>query len=231
MGAGTLYWLGEVALAARITIGIAAGAAFVGLILGVLGAAVKVGEQRTLAWFVESVNAVLRGVPEILTVLFTYYGLQIAINKWAPLIGLAPFDLNPFAAGIAALGLTFGAYATPTIEGALRAVDRGQTDAALALGLRQRQAFRLVILPQAWRLALPGLGNLWLVVLKATALVSVISLDEVIHTTNMAVSVTKEPFFFFLFACVIYLVLTKVSMFGYTALEARASRGWRDHGI
>jgi His/Glu/Gln/Arg/opine family amino acid ABC transporter permease subunit len=231
MNAGTLYWLGETAAAARVTIGIAVGAAALALLLGLVGAAAKIGAPAPMRWAVEFFATVLRGVPELLTILVTYYGTQIAINELAPVLGFASFDVDPFAAAIAALGLSTAAYATQTLEGAIRAVDRGQLDAARSLGLRRWTVFLLVTLPQAWRFALPGLGNLWLSLIKQTALVSVLSLNEIIFTARQAVEVTKEPFLFFAGACVVYLVLTKVSMTGYDAIYARTFRGLRRDGV
>lgn len=125
------------------------------------------------------------------------------------------------------MGLAFGAYAAEVFRGALEAVHQGQVEAARAYGMSRWLAFRRIVLPQVWRFALPGLGNIFLVLLKDTSLVSVIGLEEIMRKTAIAVSFTKQPFTFYLAAAVIYLLMTIVSMIGLQLLERRASRGIR----
>ena len=135
------------------------------------------------------------------------------------------FEPSPFIAGVVALSLTFGAYATEVLRGAFLAVPRQQTEAAYAIGLNRRQTFRHVLLPQVWRTALPGLGNLFLVLLKDTSLVSVVGLDELMRKSAIAVSYTREPFTFYFAAALIYLAMTACSMAGHTGTgTARGAR-------
>jgi polar amino acid transport system permease protein len=136
------------------------------------------------------------------------------------------FEISGFAAGLVALGVVFGAFSSEVFLGAIRAVPKGQVEAGRSLGLSSTQAFALITLPQLWRLALPGLGNLWLVLIKDTSLVSVIALNDLLRQTQVAVGVTKEPFFFYLIACLIYLVFTLISSAGINRLDARANRGF-----
>ena len=125
-----------------------------------------------------------------------------------------------------ALGLCFGAYATEVFRGALLAIPRGHREAGLALGLsRPRILFRLV-LPQMWRIAIPGLGNLFMILMKDTALVSVVGLDEVMRSAQVAVTSSKQPFTFFMVAAFIYLGLTVLSMLILHFFEKRANRGF-----
>ena len=124
-----------------------------------------------------------------------------------------------------ALSLTFGAYATEVLRGAFLAVPPQQGEAAQALGLSRLRALRHVLLPQVWRSALPGLGNLFLVLLKDTSLVSVVGLDELMRKSAIAVSYTREPFTFYFAAALIYLAMTALSMAGMQVLERRAARG------
>jgi polar amino acid transport system permease protein len=125
------------------------------------------------------------------------------------------------------LGLVFAAYASEVFLGALRAISRGQYEAGYALGFRPFKVLRLIILPQLIRLALPGLANLWLVLLKDTSLVSVIALNDILRETAVAVRATKEPFFFYLVACLIYLVLSMISSVGIAGIERWSERGMR----
>jgi polar amino acid transport system permease protein len=139
-------------------------------------------------------------------------------------------DVSPFVAGFIALGLAFGAYATEVFRGAFLAIPPGQAEAARAAGMSRWLTLRRITLPQVWRFgrfALPGLGNLFLVLLKDTSLISVIGLDELMRKASIATSFTKEPFTFYLAAAVIYLMMTIVSMIGIHFLERRANRGVR----
>src|SRR5690606_23077941 len=116
-------------------------------------------------------------------------------------------------------------YATEVFRGAFQAIPKGELEAARALGMTRFTTFRRISLPQVWRLALPGLGNIFLVILKETALVSVIGLEELMRKTEFAVGFTKKPFTFFLFAAFIYLGLTIVTMLILQVLERRSARG------
>ncbi|RMS44635.1 hypothetical protein ALP65_02618, partial [Pseudomonas aeruginosa] len=130
------------------------------------------------------------------------------------------------AAGTLALGLCFGAYATEVFRGALLSIPRGHREAGQALGLSPGRIFWRIVLPQIWRVALPGLGNLYLILLKDTALVSLITLDEIMRKAQVASNATKEPFTFYMTAAAIYLSLTVVIMVALHFLERRAGRGF-----
>jgi His/Glu/Gln/Arg/opine family amino acid ABC transporter permease subunit len=228
-GAVSLYWFAEIALATRVTLGVAVCSFLLGLILGLLGAGALLGRSKTLRLFAWSIGTTIRGVPELLTVMTVYYGGQIAMNNLASLLRSPTFDVDPFFAGVLALGIVFGAYAMDVFAGALIAVGKGQRDAAKSLGLTSFQSLRLITFPQSLRIALPGLSNLWLVLIKETALVSAISLNEIMRASDMAVSVTKQPFMYFAFACVLYLILTKISMTLHDELNKRLNRGETYH--
>jgi polar amino acid transport system permease protein len=101
-------------------------------------------------------------------------------------------------------------------------------EAAQAFALPSFQIYRRVILPQAWRIALPGLGNMTLALMKNTALVSIIGLDELMRKTSMATAVTHQPFTFYFTASLIYLALTILTSIAMHFLERRASRGVRE---
>lgn len=226
-------WGDELLSGAWTTICLAVTAAAVGLAIG-LGVAWAKNAQgwgpRALG---EAYTTVFRGLPELLTLFLVYYGAPraaaavLALGEQA--FGLEASGATPsvsaFWAGVAALALVFGAFASETFSGALRAVPEGQTEAALALGLTRGQTLRLVILPQMWRLALPGLSANWMTLLKDTALVSVIALPDIMRQSYLAALSTKQPFFFYLVACLIYLALAGLSALVFARLEARASRG------
>jgi polar amino acid transport system permease protein len=130
--------------------------------------------------------------------------------------------VGAFAAGVTALSIAFGAYATEVFRAAIQALPKGQWESAYALGLPRLTTFYRIILPQVWRLALPGLGNLFQVLLKDTALVSVVGLNDIMRQAYVATGSTKEPFTFYMAAALIYLGLTAISTLITTYLE-RAS--------
>lgn len=142
-------------------------------------------------------------------------------------IGVPGLELSAFAAGTIALGLCFGAYATEVFRGAILAIPKGHREAGLALGLSNGRILWRLILPQMWRIALPGLGNLFMILMKDTALVSVIGLEEIMRRSQIAVTASKEPFTFYLVAAFIYLGLTVLAMIGMHWLEKRAGRGFK----
>ena len=224
---GVLHGFGvQLAAGTLVTAGLALASLAGGLLLGIAGAAARMSRRRPLRAAALGYTTAVRGVPELLVVLIVYFGASAAIGRVAALFGVTGFyELNPFLAGVSALSLTFGAYATEVLRGAFLAVPPGQVEAARALGLTRVQAFRHVLLPQVWRTALPGLGNLFLVLLKDTSLVSVVGLDELMRKSAIAVSYTREPFTFYLAAALIYLAMTAFSMAGIQALERRAGRG------
>ena len=135
-------------------------------------------------------------------------------------------ERDGFAAGVIALGLCFGAYATEVFRGAILAIPKGHREAGVALGLSKFRIFTRLIMPQMWRIALPGLGNLFMILMKDTALVSVIGLEEIMRHAQIGVTVTKQPFTFFMVAAFMYLGLTVLAMTGMHFLEKRAARGF-----
>lgn len=222
-----LHGFGDQLLAgALVTVELALSSLIVGLVLGLLGASAKLSSIKALQVIANFYTTVIRGVPELLTVLIIYFGATSVLMGIASLFGYDEYiEVGAFAAGVTALGLTFGAYATEVFRGALQSIPKGQHEAATVLGMGSMHKFRRIILPQVWRIALPGLGNLFLVLLKDTALVSVVGLDDIMRKANIAVSNTKEPFLFYLVAAFMYLLLTIVSMLLVTYLEKRANRG------
>lgn len=197
-----------------------------GLGFGLVGAAMKMSRFWPLRLLAGLYTAVLRGVPELVVILFVYFGGVLAVNAVARAVGYDSYiDVSAFAAGVTALSLTFGAYATEIFRGAVQAVPRGQLEAARACGMSPATIGMRILLPQVWRFALPGLGNIFLIILKETALVSIIGLDELMRKTELAVGYTKKPFTFFLTAAFIYLALTLVVMAVQRQLETHANRG------
>lgn len=200
----------------------------VAIVMGLLGSWAKLSRSPLARGLATVYTTVVRGVPELLLLLIVYYGTPTAIQSFASYLGEdIRVDFNPFIAGVSTIGVIYGAFATEVFRGAFLALDRGQLEAARAVGMSRALAFRRVVLPQVWRFALPGLGNLWLVLIKATALISVIQLTELLRWSDIAARNTREPFTFFFVAACLYLLITLVSQLVLQRAEAWANRGIR----
>lgn len=196
------------------------------IVLGLVGATAKLTHSATIRWLAGTYTTVVRGVPELVMILLVYYGVPTLVQDIAAGFGFdITVDFNSFVAGVATIGFIYGAFTTEVFRGAYLAVPRGQIEAAYACGMSRRQTAWRVTLPQMWRYALPGLGNVWMVLLKATALISVIELHELMRASQVAAQATREPFTFYFIAALMYLALTIVSMQVQQRLEARANRG------
>ncbi|CAN5653045.1 ABC transporter permease [soil metagenome] len=191
--------------------------------LGLVAAIGKLAPVRLLGRIIDAYTTIIRGIPELLIILILYFGGTLALSALLD----RHVEVNAFAAGVFALTVVFGAYASEVFRGAILAVPRGQIEAACALGLSRIQVWRLVVLPQMWRFALPGLGNLWLVLLKETALISVVGLDDLMRKAGLAAGFTHEPLMFYGVAAALYLLFTSVSLLALNILERRARRGIR----
>ncbi|PJG57524.1 arginine ABC transporter permease ArtQ [Aeromonas cavernicola] len=205
--------------AAWMTLGLALASLVGGMVLALLLSAAELSQRRILAWPVVLLTTLIRGLPELLVVLFIYFGSTQLLF----LITGEYVEFSPFACGVLALSLLFASYATQTLRAALNAVPLGQRQAALALGLGRHQIFLRIVLPQAWRHALPGLGNQWLVLLKDTALVSLIGVNEMMRQAQMASASTYQPFTWYAAAALIYLAISVLSEYG-LSLAARYTR-------
>lgn len=190
-----------------ITLELALSSLILGLILGIIACACEMSSNKILRWTVGHLTLLIRGLPELLVIFFIYFGLTLLLKK---LYGHF-IDVNGFIAGISALAIIFGAYASQTFRGAFNAIPSTQKEAAIAMGFSTYQTYKRILLPQAWRHALPGLGNLWLTLLKDTALVSLIGLSDLLYQTQMAVAATQKPFSFYMTATLMYLILTSIS--------------------
>jgi polar amino acid transport system permease protein len=223
-----IQWGHELALGAAMTVGIAFTTLPFGLALGLGAALAKDSQSAWLRGAGEAYTTVFRGLPELLTLLLIYYGSQILTQHLADTTGLPlAVNVSPFTAGVIGLSLVFGAYSSEVLLAALRGVERGQIEAARSFGMSPGLVFRRVTAPQMIRIALPGLGNNWLVLLKDTSLVSVIALNDLLRMTSVAVERTRRPFEFYAAACALYLLMTAVSTIIIARAEKTAGRGWR----
>ncbi|MCK0172067.1 ABC transporter permease subunit [Aliiroseovarius sp. S1123] len=224
---GDAGWGDEILRGLAITVQLAIVTLPVGLLLGFLATFASMSKFLPLRSLGFGYTTIMRGLPEILTLFVVYNGVGLLMNAvlrwWAP--DAPPTDFSPFAAGVVALGMVFGAFAGEVLRGAFQSLDNGQVESGRAIGMTDRQIFLRIQLPQLWRFALPGLGNLWINMLKDTALVSVIALDDLMRMTKVAVGVTKQPFTFYLLACLIYWAMCVLSELVLAKMEHRANRG------
>lgn len=192
---------------------------------GLVGAVAKLSKSRMARGLAQTYTTLIRGLPDLVLMLLIFYGGQILLNKVVEARGWDYIDVPPFAAGVLTIGFIFGAYLTETFRGAILAVPRGQVEAAYAFGMTRGQMLRRILLPQMVRHAIPGFANNWLVMIKATALVSIIGLDDMVHRANLAAAATREPFTFYMAAALLYLAVTSISIFVLARLEKRFSLG------
>ncbi|MCU0766713.1 MAG: ABC transporter permease [Gammaproteobacteria bacterium] len=197
------------------------------LVAGLAGAAAKLSRSMLLRTAATVYTTVVRGVPDLVMMLLVFYGGQMVVNHVTEHFDLGYFDLNPMVAGVLTIGFIFGGYFAETFRGAFLAVPAGQLEAGAAYGMTRWQVFARILFPQMLRHALPGLGNNWLVLLKSTAIVSMIGLSDMTWLADQAGRTTREPFLFYLLVCVLYLAMTTVSSWLLARLEKRYSAGVR----
>jgi octopine/nopaline transport system permease protein len=179
-------------------------------------------------WLAEGYTTVARGVPELLVIYLLFFGGSQAAMFVASIFGYGGYiEINAFTIGTVAVGIISGAYSTEVIRGAVLAVPRGQIEAARAIGMHRSLLFRRIMLPQVARFALPGLGNVWQLTLKDTALISVTGLVEIMRQAHVASGSTREPFTFYMVAALLYMLLSTFSNYGFQRAEGWAGRGVR----
>lgn len=216
-------YLPQLLAGAWLTLQLATNALMVGLVLTVLGALALNARNRFLHYSAFSLTTLIRGLPELLVLFTVYFGTEILLYK----LFNQPVEISNFWAGVLALGIIFGAYGAQVFQQALYTIPRGQQEAATALGLTKWQCYKSIILPQAWRHALPSLGNLTLILIKDTALVSLIGLTDLMSRAQAAASQTQKPFTFYFAVAIIYLVLTAIVELGLHKAERHANRHLR----
>ncbi len=212
---------------AVVTVGLAVLSLALATLLGGLGAYGRLGGGRIGAALVFVYTTIVRGIPDLVVILLVYFGGQRLVNTLAAALGAeAGFQVSPFVAGTVSIGFIYGAYLTETFRGAYMTIPRGQIEAAQALGLRPLPLLRTVTLPQLVRAALPGYANVFQVLVKSTAVVSVIGLADIVGIANSAGKSVREPFAFFAAVMLFYLLLTWASTTIFETLERRYARGF-----
>ncbi len=212
-----------------LTLATAAGALVLSTVLGIAAAAARLSSSGVARAVATGYATLIRGVPDLVLMLLIFYGGQIALNALARGAGWidesGSIDVDPFVAGTITLGFIYGAYFAETFRGALLAVPVGQSEAAWACGLSRTRTLTRIVLPQAVRHALPGFTNNWLVLVKSTALVSVIGLTDLMYRAKQAGAATRAAFLYFVVAAAVYLAITSASLLALRVVERRGARG------
>ena len=209
-----------------LTLQLALSSMAVAIALGLLGAAFRISPLRWLSGLGDAYATVIRGIPDLVLILLIFYGGQDMVNRLAPMLGHDDYiDIDPFIAGVGTLGFIYGAYLSETFRGAFMAIPKGQGEAGQAYGMSGLQVFFRILVPQMIRLAIPGFTNNWLVLIKATALISLVGLQDMMARAKSAGDATREPFTYILLAAAIYLAITSVSLLVLRYLERRYSVG------
>ncbi|MBV7434818.1 ABC transporter permease [Cardiobacteriaceae bacterium TAE3-ERU3] len=213
---------------ALITLELSLAGLALSLLIGIVACMGRLSKMRIFRWPATFYTTVVRGVPDLVQLFLFYYGGQFLLNLLAKRMGWGYVDMSPFISGILTIGFIFGAYMAETFRGAILAIPHGQIEAARAYGLSPRTIFRRITWPLMMRYAIPGLGNNWLVLLKTTALVSIIGLQDLVGFANLAAKSTREPFLFFGAAALGFLVLTSISIAVLLWLKRRYSVGFTE---
>ncbi|QQN25799.1 ABC transporter permease [Pseudomonas syringae group genomosp. 3] len=198
------------------------------ILLGLVGASAKLSSSALLRVPAQIYTTLIRGIPDLVLMLLIFYSLQTWLTMLTDAMEWEYIEINPFGAGVITLGFIYGAYFTETFRGAILSVPRGQVEAATAYGLKRGQRFRYVVFPQMMRYALPGIGNNWQVLLKATALVSIIGLADLVKALQDAGKSTYQLFYFLVLAALIYLMITSASNFALRWAERHYAAGSRE---
>ncbi len=211
-----------------VTVQLAIASLLLAVLFGLIGAMAKLSTNRLSQSAAGAYTTLVRGVPDLVLMMLLFYGGQQILNDFGEVTGWWDYlEINQFTAGVFSIGFVFGAYMTETFRGAILAIPRGQIEAGIAYGMTPMKIFKRITWPQMVRFALPSFTNNWLVLVKATALVSVIGLHDLVWNASTAGRSVREPFTFMFAVLMIYLVLTAVSDVGLRWLDRKYSVGVR----
>lgn len=217
---------------AVVTIELAVMSIILAFTLGLLGAMAKLSKNPVPRVIATVYTTVIRGVPDLVWMLLLFFGGQIMVNAffdWIYDISDGSIDIflpfNEFTSGVLTIGFIFGAYMTETFRGAFLAVDSGQIEAGKAYGMNGWQVFKRISFPQMMRHAIPGIANNWQVLLKTTALVSIIGLSDMVRLATEAAKTTGQPFKFFIPVAIVFLIIAALSDVLFKRLDVKFSAG------
>lgn len=217
---GDQGWGDELLFSSIMTILVSISSMLLGLFIAIFLAWAKIRNKFIFKFLANFYTTVIRGIPELLIIYLLFFGGSAGIMFVAKVFGYNGYiELNAFMMGTIAIGFISAAYSSEVFRGAYYAINKGQIEAAQSLGLSKFSCFIKVLAPQIIRYALPGIGNVWQITLKDTALISVTGLVEIMRQSSMAARSTHSPFTFYLAAAVLYLILTTFSSKFFNKIE------------
>lgn len=196
--------------------------------LGLLGANMRLSKNKIISAVATAYSTIVRGIPDLVWMFLVFYGLQEIVHNFAEKYNYEEIQISPFIAGIVTLSFIFGAYFTETFRGALLAIPSGQMEAGYAYGMSGWQVLKRITFPLLMRYALPGVKNNWLVLTKATALVSIIGLEDVTRIAQQGGSASSQSFLFNFVSAMLFLLLTTISLSFFRKLDRKYARGVRE---
>ena len=224
---GPTVWGDEMLMGAVMTVLVSTSSLLLGITIGIVFAACKLSNFFILRAIAEVYTTIIRGIPELLVIYLLFFGGSSAVMYLAKIFGYMGYvELNAFTIGTIAVGAISGAYSTEVIRGAVNSVPRGQFEVGKTLGLSGYSLYGKIIFPQVARIALPGIGNVWQITLKDTALISVTGLVEIMRQSRIAAGSTHEPFIFYTAAIILYLLITRLSNIFFDSAEKKYSKGY-----
>ena len=224
---GDLGWGDEFLFATLMTIIVSICSMGLGIFIAIFAAWAKLTVSRFLNFISNFYTTVVRGIPELLVIYLIFFGGSAAVMRIAKVFGYHGYiELNAFTISVIAIGVISATYSTEVLRAAFLSVDRGQIEAAKAIGLNKFQIFIKILVPQVLRYAIPGLGNVWQVTLKDTSLISVTGLVEIMRQTRISSNVEHSPLTFLITAACLYLFLTTFSGKFFNYLEKQANKGF-----
>jgi octopine/nopaline transport system permease protein len=228
VGFGPNGWGFSLLWAAGMTLAVASCGFLAGAVIGTFVAWAKLSRSLIARSLADGYTTVLRGVPDLLVIYLFYFGGSAALGQVGRLFGYDGFIGVPaFVTGAVAIGVVSGAYQAEVFRGAYQTLSRGEIEAARSVGMARGLMFRRIVAPQVLRYAIPGLGNVWQLVLKESALISVTGLVELLRQSHIAAGSTRRPFDFYLTAAALYLLITWISTVLFQKAEDHSLRGIR----
>lgn len=220
VGFGDGGWGRLLLLGAAVTFSIAIAGFLLGAVIGGFIAWMKLSKLKALKFAGEAYTTILRGVPDLLVIYLLYFGGNSLLSSIAGAFEADGFVGMPtYLTGVVAIGIVSGAYQAEIYRGSYHAVHRGGIEAGQSVGMGSWLLFRRIIAPQVLHYAIPGLGNVWQLALKETALISVVGLVELLRQAQMGAGSTRRPFEFFITAGILYLAITAISSLMFRFLE------------
>jgi His/Glu/Gln/Arg/opine family amino acid ABC transporter permease subunit len=218
----------EMAMGALVTVQLAVLGYLLALVLGTLLGIATAGHNRVVRALWRVYASIFMGVPSLLVIfLFFFGGSQIVESLLTPLGWSGRVSVTPFMAGVIGLGMVYSAYMAEVVQGAIRNVPKGQGEAGSALAMPSWAVWWHVVRPQVIRLALPGMINLWIILLKDTAIVSLVGLNDIIAQAKIAAGSTRLPFVFYVAAALFFVGLSLATLRASRRIEMRYDRGRR----